>query len=281
MKTYLECVPCFFTQALFAARAVTNDERKIKTVLDRVAKIVPDMPLDNPPPESGRLIYTAIRVLLDVPDPFKAYKLKSIKNALRLYGTLKSAVENSEDPLRTAVGIAIAGNVIDPGANQHFDLEAEMNEVLGKPLSIDHYESFRRSIEKARNVLYIGDNAGETVFDKILIETFRKHTVYAVRDTPIINDATLEDAAKSGIDRVARIISSGCDTPGTILKRCSPEFMDIYRTADVIVSKGQGNFEGLSEEKGAMFFLLKVKCPVVARHIEAPEGSMILKDSRL
>jgi uncharacterized protein with ATP-grasp and redox domains len=281
MKTYLECIPCFFKQALFAARAVTDDERDIKRVLDKIAKIIPDIPLNNPPPETGRLIHTAIRVLMDVHDPFKTYKDKSIKSALRLYGALKSEVEQSEDPLRTAVAIAIAGNVIDPGANQNFDLEGEMKDVMERPLSIDHYESFKRSMKNAQTVLYIGDNAGETVFDRILIETFQKNTIYAVRDIPIINDVTVENAQKSGIDRIARIISSGCGTPGTILKRCSPEFIDIFRTADIIVSKGQGNFEGLSDEKGRIFFLLKVKCKVVARNLQAEEGGMILKNSRL
>jgi uncharacterized protein with ATP-grasp and redox domains len=156
-----------------------------------------------------------------------------------------------------------------------------MKDVMGLPLSIDHYESFKRSMENAKTILYIGDNAGETVFDKILMETFQKDTIFAVRDVPIINDATIEDAQKSGIDRIARIVSSGCDTPGTILKRCSPEFMDIFRTADIIISKGQGNYEGLSDEKREIFFLLKVKCRVVARNLDAQVGEMILKNSCL
>ena len=281
MKTYLECIPCFFKQALFAARAATDDEKKIKEVLDRIAKRIPDVPLDNPPPETARFVYGAVRDVIGVTDPFKAYKDKSIKNALHLCGGLKSAVEHSDDPLRTAVGIAVAGNVIDPGAHQHFDLKEEMKDVLGRTLYIDHYDSFRRSVAKARTVLYLGDNAGETVFDRILIETLKKDTVFAVRHIPIINDATIEDAHKSGIDKVAQIISSGCDAPGTILERCSPQFLDVFRTSDVIISKGQGNLESLSEKKGAIFFLLKVKCPVIARHIAAPEGSMVLKDSRL
>ena len=281
MNTYLECIPCFFSQALFAARAATRDEKKAKQVLDRVAGLIPGIPLDNPPPETARLIYSAVREVTGVLDPFKAHKDESIENALSLYGGLKSAVESSEDPLRTAVRIAIAGNVIDLGANPDFDLEGEMKEVFKRELWADHYESFKRSLEEARTILYLGDNAGETVFDRILIETMKKDTVYAVRDIPIINDATIEDAQKSGIGKVARIVSSGCDAPGTILKRCSQEFLDILGMADVIVSKGQGNLESLSGQEGPIFFLLKVKCPVIARHLGTKTGEMILKDGRV
>ncbi|MBW2067006.1 MAG: DUF89 family protein [Deltaproteobacteria bacterium] len=281
MNTYLECIPCFFRQALFAARAATNDERKAKQVLDKVAALIPDLPLDSPPTETARLIYSAIREVTGVFDPFKVHKEESIKNALSLYPRLKSAVECSEDPLRTAVRIAIAGNVIDLGANTDFDLDDAMEEILRKELWIDHYESFKRSVAEARTILYLGDNAGETVFDRILIETLEKDTVYAVRDVPVINDATIEDAQKSGIGKLARIVSSGCDAPGTILKRCSQEFLDIFEMADVILSKGQGNLESLSGEEGPIFFLLKVKCPVIAQHLGAKAGEMILKDGRL
>jgi uncharacterized protein with ATP-grasp and redox domains len=281
MNTYLDCIPCFLKQALFAARASTKDERKIKQVLDRVAQWIPDIPLDNPPPETARLIYSAVREITGVPDPFKTYKNRSIENALSLYGELKSIVNSSQDPLRTAVKMAIAGNVIDLGANPDFDLEGEMRNLFRVDLPEDHYESFKHRLENARTVLYLADNAGETVFDRILIETMGKETVYAVRDIPIINDATIEEARKSGIGKVARIISSGCDAPGTILKRCSQEFLTLFAAADLIVSKGQGNFESLSAEEAPIFFLLKVKCPVIARHLGIGIGDLILKDARL
>jgi uncharacterized protein with ATP-grasp and redox domains len=281
MNTYLECIPCFLKQALFAAREATDDEATIKRVLDTVASHIPDIPLDSPPPYSARFVYGAIREITGAKDPFRDLKAESIQTALHHYKKMKALVENSCDPLRTAARIAIAGNVIDFGSHQHFDLEKEMKEALENPLSIDHYESFKRNIENARTVLYLGDNAGETVFDRILIETIGKNTIYAVRDVPIINDATVEDAQKSGIDSVARIISSGCDAPGTILQRCSKEFLDIYRNADVILSKGQGNLECLSNAQEPIFFLLKVKCAVIVRSLGAPNGGMILKDARL
>jgi len=279
MNTYLDCIPCFLKQALNAARAATDDEVQMKLVLDTLARLIPDIPLNQPPPETARLIYRTVREVTGVSDPFKAYKDESIKNALLLYEGLKSTVNSSEDPLHMAVKVAITGNVIDLGANPDYDLEKEMKSVLNGSLAVDHFQSFRQSLEKAETVLFLGDNAGETVFDRILIETMGKETLYTVRETPIINDATVEEAQKSGIGEVARIISSGCDTPGTLLKRCSQEFLDIFSSAQLIISKGQGNFESLSDEKAPIFFLFKVKCPVVSRHVGADEGEMILKNS--
>jgi len=281
MNTYLDCIPCFLKQALRAVRAVTHDERTAKLVVEKVSKLIPDIPFNQPPPETARLVYSIVQEITGVADPFKTYKNKSIEQALSLYEELKPVVDHSQDPLRAALKISIAGNVIDLGANPEFDLKAEMKHVMNSELSVDHYESFKRSVEKARKVLFLGDNAGETVFDRLLIETLGSVPVYAVRDAPIINDATMDNAQKSGLGEVAHIISSGYDAPGTILKKCSREFIDIFKTADIIVSKGQGNFESLSEEQTPIFFLFKVKCSVIARHAGAPEGCMILKDNQL
>lgn len=280
MKTYLECIPCFFKQALFAARTATRDEATIKRVLDGVARLIPGIPMDQPPPETARGVYAEIRKATGESDPFKAYKEKSIQRTLALFGKMKSEVERAEDPLRAAVRIAIAGNVIDLGANPDFDLEAELKEVQRRDLGIDDYASFQQALEESRGILYLGDNAGETVFDRLLIEVMGRETVYAVRDTAIINDATVEDAEKSGLGEVARIISSGCDAPGTILSRCSPEFLEAFESADLIVSKGQGNFETLSDVDAPIFYLLKTKCSVIARHLGTKNGDMVLKDAR-
>lgn len=280
MNTYLECIPCFFRQALFAGRAAAGDESKVKEILDRVAGLVPDIQVNSSPPETARLIYRVVREVTGSVDPFESYKEKSIETARSFYPDLKSIVERSKDPLRTAVKVAIAGNVIDPGADPDFDLAREMRDFLSQEPLVDDYESFRRSLESARYVLYLGDNAGETIFDKILIETIAKDVVYAVRGAPIINDATIKEAEKSGLGAVARIVSSGCDAPGTILKRCSRQFLDIFNNADIVISKGQGNYESLAGERAPIFFLLKAKCPVIARHVGTETGAMILKDSR-
>ena len=252
MKTYLDCIPCFFKQALFAARAAIDDEKKIKEVLDRVGTLVSQIPLDSSPPETGRVVYRTVRQVTGIDDPFASLKAESIKKALALYPSLNEMVEISGNPLETAVRLAVAGNIIDFGANPDFQLEQGIEETIRKEPGTNHYEAFKNKLEGACEILYLGDNAGETVFDRLLIETMAKPVTFAVRDRPVINDATVEDAMKSGLDEVAELISSGCDAPGVILNRCSEEFLDHYERADLIISKGQGNYETLSSEQRPM-----------------------------
>jgi uncharacterized protein with ATP-grasp and redox domains len=277
MKTYLDCIPCFFRQALFAARAALNDEEIIKQVLDRIGVLVSEIPLHRPPPETGREVYRVVREVTGVDDPFVDLKDQSIKKALALYPSLERMVEISGDPLETAVRLGIAGNIIDFGANPDFQLEQDIQEALQKGPVINHQEAFKNRLEGAREILYLADNAGETVFDKLLIKVMAKPVIYAVRDGPVINDATVEDAVKSGLDEVARVVSSGCDAPGTILNRCSEEFLDLLRRADLIISKGQGNYETLSGEELPIFYLLKTKCPVIARDLGVKQGDTVIK----
>jgi len=277
MKTYLDCIPCFFKQALFAARVAVDDENKIKRVLDRIGMLISEIPLDNPPPETSRKIYRVIREITGVDDPFAELKAKSIRSALALYPSLKQEVRASGDPLETAARLAIAGNVMDFGANPDFELERDIQYILkGKPM-LNHYQTFKQKVAAAQMILYIGDNAGETVFDRILIEFMAKPVVYVVRESPIINDATTEDAIQSGLDKVATIVSSGWDGPGISLKSGSKAFLSYFEGADLIISKGQGNYETLSTEQRPIFFLLKAKCPVIARNLGIKEGNTVIK----
>lgn len=280
MRTYLDCIPCFLKQALWASRLTTTDERKIKSVLNEVGMMVKDIPLNSSPPETGRVIYKKIGEILGVSDPFKRIKEKYTEIALKLYPSLKEKVRKSNDRLLTAIRISIAGNVIDFGANREFDLETEIDKILKKDFAICDYNEFKEAIEFTNEVLYLGDNAGETVFDRILIEEITKPVIYIVREKPVINDATYEDAVKAGIDTVAEILSSGTDAPGVVLGTCSKEFKKIYNNANLIISKGQGNYEALSDEKRPIFFLLKVKCPVIAKDIGVKDGDIILKAAK-
>ncbi|MBW2020556.1 MAG: DUF89 family protein [Deltaproteobacteria bacterium] len=277
MKTYLDCIPCFFKQALFAARVAVEDEKKIKQVLDRIGMLVSEIPLNSSPPETGREVYRTVREVTGINDPFASLKAESIKRALGLYPSLKEMVENAGDPLETAVRLAVAGNIIDFGANPDFQLEQDIQESLRKEPAIYHYKAFKKKLEGAREILYLADNAGETVFDKILIEVMAKPVIYAVRERPVINDATTEDAVKSGLDAVAKIVSSGSDAPGTILNRCSKGFLDYFKRADLIISKGQGNYETLSSEQRPIFYLLKAKCPIIARDLGVKQGDTVIK----
>ncbi len=280
MKAYLDCYPCFFSQTLKTARMITSDEKRIHNILVEVSLTLPKLSFDATPTEIGKEVYRIISNKTGIEDPYAEIKKNCTRQALSLYPELKKLIDSSADRLLTALKVAIAGNVIDFGANADFDLKKDVETILSQDLAVDHSEGLRQSLPKAQNILYVADNAGETVFDRLLIEELRKPVVYVVREKPVINDAVREDALAAGIDDVADIISSGTDAPGTILNLCSDKFLEIYRAADLIISKGQGNYEGLSEERRPIYFLLKAKCPVIARDIGVDVGNIIVKKAQ-
>ena len=290
MKTYLDCIPCFFKQALDAARFAGARPTTQKKILDALSKEILKFKLESSPPEMGRILYGLVRKITGEADPFKEIKRKSNKFALALYPRLKKKVRDSQDRLLTAVELAIAGNVIDYGVKNSLNIAQEIEKIFTEEKKVIRREgkavfdcaSFKQALKQSKKILYLADNAGEVVFDRIFIEELKnKEIIYAVRDKPIINDALLEDAIFCGIHKYARIVSSGCDAPGVVLDLCSSEFLKIYRDAEFIISKGQGNFEALADEKRPIFFLFKAKCPVVAKHLGCKLGDVILKKANL
>ena len=283
MKTYLDCIPCFLRQALEAARAVTDDEHILRKVLSSVAGIVPELPLDVTPPEIAQRVYRIVADITGNRDPCYEAKQQANQLALSLYPRLKKVVADSDDPLLVACKLAVAGNSIDLGPPQsnYGDLNSIVELALVSPLGINDYEKFRKSIGESSHILYLGDNAGEIVFDRMLIEELRQlndfDIDFVVREKPIINDATSDDALAVGLDKVARIVSSGSDAPATILSQCSPQMLRLYHSADVIIAKGQGNYESLDGELKNIFFFLKAKCPVIAKLLGVNVGDAILK----
>jgi damage-control phosphatase, subfamily I len=277
VKTFLDCIPCFMNQALRAGRIATDDESVHKEILNRVGSGIRDLDMALTPPEIALTVYREIREVTGVEDPFRDVKREHIREANRLYPKLERMVAESSDPLLTAVRIAIAGNVIDLGTGRDFHIERDIGETLKQEFAICHMEDFRSRLRSSESILYLGDNAGESVFDRLLLKVMEKPAVYAVRDRAVINDVTMEDALISGLSDVATVISSGSPAPATILDLCNEEFLRIFSNADMIISKGQGNYEGLSDERGPIFFMLKAKCPVIARDLAVRENSIVLK----
>jgi damage-control phosphatase, subfamily I len=293
MKTQLDCIPCFFRQALVAARISGAGRIIQKNVLKQVAGNLPGLSLQVSPPEIARRIYRIVSKATRQTDPYRKMKEQSNRLALRMYPALRRGISDSGDRLHRAVELAIAGNIIDYGVNNSLNIQEELKRILnpgkqsfGKGNTVFiHYRDFKDTLSRAKNILYLGDNAGETVFDRILIEELiesdpYKKIIYAVRESPIINDALIEDAYQSGIHKIATVVSSGSDAPGTILSLCSKDFLKMYRSADMVISKGQGNFETLSDEKKPIFFMLRAKCTVVADHIGCSEGEVLLLSNR-
>ena len=280
MKVEVDCIPCVFKQALSASRRCTNKVDTLRRVQYELMKLVPQYSFELTPAEMSYYAVKAANEALGCEDPFAEEKRQSNVAMLDLYPRLKKIVESSSDRLHTAVKIAAAGNVIDMGILHRFDVRGAIDDLLNGSFRIDHYESLRRDLASAERILYLADNAGEIVADKLFLETLgRKDVVVAVKESPILNDATMEDARAVGLDEVAAVISNGSGMIGTILDDCSEEFRDIFHAADVIISKGQGNYEGLDERPENIYFVLKAKCPVVARALGVEEGEAVLKSN--
>jgi damage-control phosphatase, subfamily I len=281
MKMHLDCIPCFFKQALQTARVVNADKTTQKSILDEIAGIIPSLSMDTSPPEIGKIIYGIVTKITKNNDPYKKIKDTSNKLALAAYPDLKKKVNNSQDELLMAVKLSIAGNIIDYGANIELDIKAELKKILAfeeeaikqESKLIFDYEDFKLRLLATNKLLILGDNTGEIVFDKLLMEEIIKikpdiKITYAVKERPIINDALVEDALYCGLDELANVISSGSDAPGTVLSLCSDSFKAVFNEADLIISKGQGNFEALSKVSSqSMFFLFMAKCPVIAEEV--------------
>lgn len=285
MKISLDCISCFLRQALDAARMATDDETIQRKVLHSVASIIPTLPLDATPPEIAQQVYRIVANITANRDPCYEAKRQANQLVLSLYPQLKEAVANSDDPLLTACKLAIAGNSIDLAPQSNYgDITTIIESTLASPLDINDYIEFREGIKGSSHILYLGDNAGEIVFDRILIEELRQikelDIHFVVRESPIINDATMDDAISTGMDKVARVVSNGSDAPATILSQCHPQMLSLYHSADIVIAKGQGNYESLTGEKENIFFFLKAKCPVIASLLGANVGDAILKRHR-
>jgi uncharacterized protein with ATP-grasp and redox domains len=283
MKLNLDCIPCFQRQALQAVRFISDDEELHEKVLREVTKTLLKSNWDATPPELAYEVHRIVKSLTHEKDPYREVKKDSNDLVLKMYPALKAKVEASRDPLRTAVRLAIAGNIIDFGPLQGFNLEETVKEVLKKQFAIDDYEKLKEKLKVAETLLFFTDNAGEISFDKLLVETFLETRSlekirFVVKGGPIINDATLEDAKYVGLCNLpnAEFLTMGNGEAGTGPERSSQTVKRWIKNHDLVISKGQGNYEGLSEHNG-LFFLLMAKCPVIASDLNVEVGDIILK----
>ena len=285
MKTYLDCLPCLLNQALRAARAATDDEIVQRRVVNAVAGMIPELPLDLKPPEIAQQAYRRIGEITGKNDPFHQSKVEANRAVLAIYPRLQKLVQDSTDRLFTACKLAIAGNSIDLGPKFDYgSIESIIDAAACPlPLAINEYDQFLSSLSNCQRILYLGDNAGEIVFDRLFIEEINRirklDICFVVRDSPVINDVTMNDALAVGMDRIARVVSSGSNAPATIFSQCSAELQQLYHSADIIISKGQGNYESLEGETGNTFFLLRAKCPLVAKSLGVSVGDCVLKNN--
>jgi hypothetical protein len=284
MHIYLDCIPCFVRQSLDAARHATQDPHIHEHVVREVLRMANDLDMNQSPPRIGQQIHRLIRELTGVEDPYCKVKNQFNNASMKLYSKMRQFIIGSDNPLDKAIRLAIAGNIIDfgvIGTLQESDLETAIIECLSTDFTNVQLAPFRRAVNDAAEILYIADNAGEIVFDRLLIEQLpiEKVTV-TVKGSPVINDATMEDAVFSGLPRIVEVIDNGSDAPGTILENCSEYFQSRFEKADLIIAKGQGNYETLSDVDKNIFFILKAKCSVIARDIGCKVGEMIFQKTK-
>jgi uncharacterized protein with ATP-grasp and redox domains len=278
MKTALDCLPCLMQQCLKVARMATADEKVHETILRETLWHASQLDLARPP-MLGHWIYQQVRQRTGQADPYLAVKQESNRLALALYPTWKQRVLTSENPLKAAVRLAIAANIIDFGINgdsKPEDIPSALEKSFASRLEGD-VDGFLDAAGRAKDVLYLADNAGELVFDRLFIELLARNNItVAVKGGPAINDALRVDAEAAGLLGLVEVIDNGTDGAGTLLETCSAEFQQRFERAHLIIAKGQANYETLDGCPREIFFLLKVKCPLVSRHIGRETGSLVI-----
>jgi len=267
MKTDPRCIPCFFKQCLRAARLVSQDPLWIKIVLQEVAAYIAEAPLERNPSFIGTELHRLLRKALDHPDPFKKVKARDNAHASLMLGIMRERIKEAEDPLLEAFRISAAGNALDYGSEREPDPEVQVARALDKPFPKKEYQGFLDEMKKISNILLLADNAGEIVFDRLLVERLKERgcgVMVAVKEGPVINDATIEDAYAAGLHSIAGILTTGCDSIGLDFNRASLQFARRFDSAELILAKGQAHYETLQGHPGPIWHLFVTKCEVVA-----------------
>lgn len=270
-------------QALNTARIVTDDPAAHLEILRRVCRIAPGLSLNQTPAKLSQPAYYVVTKVTGVQDPYKRERKESNRIAMRLAPELKTLIRKSRDPLDAALHVAVAGNVIDLGIGHKFDIEKDVRRIMKEDFAIDAIRDFRNELKRGRKLLYLGDNAGEIVFDKILIERILQtgtEVTFVVKSAPVINDAVMQDAREVGMTQLVKVITTGSNDIGVSWRNSSSEFKKAFKTADIIVSKGHGNFETCHNLPGNLYFLLKAKCDMVADELGVKMGDIVFKHGK-
>lgn len=267
MKTHLECLPCFLNMTLRGVRTACPGRVDIhKEILKVWSHNFFDADLKSSPPELLGRFFRETAHLINNVDIFKKYKIECNSRVLELLPAVKEKVLSSADPLLAALGISIVGNYMDSSVAGSFNWEDEL-ETMENGIDRKLYAEFSNRLATCKKLMILGDNAGEIGLDTILVSLLKEQGVevtYVVRGSYILNDATFEDAEKVGMMDLCNVITSGVDTPGTVLPVCTDEFIEEFENAGIVLSKGQGNFEALWGSVPDVYYAFKVKCPVVA-----------------
>ena len=277
------CVGCIINQSAKVADAINADKELTKKLISTVEELSKDFSYEQNPPEIASYVYEKMAEIANKEDLYNEIKELSTKKALSLVPLLKDKLSISKDKLLTATKIAVAGNVIDLAAAVEFDLDEELEKVFYIDFAHDDFDKLKSELSHAKSVVILGDNVGEHIFDYMFVEVLKElfpHAKYSyfVRGNPIINDVTIKEALACGFDKLCDLVDSGVNTPGFAYSRANPHAKKLFDEADLVISKGMGNYECLSpSHRDKICFLLKVKCEVVASSLDKQVGDIVCK----
>ncbi len=290
MKMHDECIPCLVSQVIKTAHLTRAQDRE--TLYKQVFAYMSQLDFNKTNPEVAGDTYAMLKRHIGNNDPYKEVRDYFNDLIMQLMPSIRTKIEAADDPFKAALQYASAANIIDfsPAHSGELVTTETVTELLDQatnmPFVIDHTKQLQTDLSNAKTLLYLGDNCGEICLDKLLIETIKRQNpnlqiYFGVRGAPVVNDSTEEDAYKIGMDELARIISNGDISQGTVIEHTSPEFQAIYHNADLIIAKGQANYETLSDRIDQnIYFMLITKCKVIANDIGVPEKSLVCLNHR-
>ena len=277
MKTYLSCVQCLVRNTVKIAEMLAEDEKEKEKIVKDMLREIANFDYNTPPPFMARRIYSYASERTGITDPYQAQKDASTRIARELLDRFLAEKRFDLQDFESLIRLAIGGNIIDFGVNCDLDLnEAKKTIETAFQTPIDRNAILRAedAMNRAKNILYLLDNCGEAVFDTLLVKKYRGKITVSVKGAPILNDVTRREVLDSGFGGIVeRIVDTGDCTPGVSLESSSPEFREAFHKADLIVSKGQGNFESLNTEEKPILFLFMAKCDLVAELLGVPKNS--------
>lgn len=279
MRSELECLTCLIRQGINTARFACDNPEQHRRIVNRIAKeLIPEADLSLSPADISNDVYRIVREETGIKDPYATLKKETNAEAMQLLPDLQKLVKQSEDPVNAAVHLAVSGNMIDLGIGHTFDIKKDIYRMLKIPFAIDDIRDFKNDLKPGKKLLYLGDNSGEIVFDRILVEVLLGTGVdmtFVVKSTPIINDATMEDARYAGLTDLVPVIETGSGDIGVHFGRASQDFLNAFDSADLIVAKGHGNFETCDGKPQNLYFLVKAKCDIVAAALGVKLGDIV------
>ncbi len=277
------CVECIINQSRRVSEAIKADDILSKRIVSRVETLGETFDFQLSPPEVASDVYEQMAQLAGMEDLYAELKAHATEKAKSFIPQLRQELQDASDKLLTAIKIAVAGNVIDLAAEVTFDLHEELEKIFKTDFAHDDMALLETALKKATTLLYIGDNVGEHIFDHLCIETLQTlypklEIYYMVRGNPIINDVTMLEAKEAGFESLCHLVDSGVNTPGFAYERANAQSQRLFDTADLVITKGMGNYECLSPSpRTNLCYLLKVKCSVVANSLGQQVGDIICK----